>query len=289
MKRLAMPREIVYINVGGFEPSPQRYTTARFVIDSANGRQPLPDVTDTLPLAEAFRRELLGICRRVLARGSREATLEEVCRHCPALTGKDAVGRPLRGHRHAFFVPTDEDGDGRIDHVTVVAEQGFTPSEVRSLDRLREVRQDDSDPLRLLLVGLGSERDPRVPLFVKSASWISATPFVATRYPKRRGAKRDQPEHYATPREFARHDLLHELERVRERRLGLPELVHVESLDTLGRSLRPIQFCRDRQKSGDDGGRRPTAAFRLVFAAPLQGPLCLGHSCHFGLGLFLPE
>ena len=25
-----------------------------------------------------------------------------------------------------------------------------------------------------------------------------------------------------------------------------------------------------------------------TFAAPVRGPLCLGHSCHFGLGLFLP-
>ena len=35
------------------------------------------------------------------------------------LSGKDAAGKPLKGHHHAFYVPTDEDGDGRLDHLTV--------------------------------------------------------------------------------------------------------------------------------------------------------------------------
>ena len=52
--------------------------------------------------------------------------------------------------------------------------------------------------------------------------------------------------------------------------------------------LRPIQFKRFRNKAGDDGGRRPSAAFRILFPYPVAGPICLGHSCHFGLGLFVP-
>ena len=51
---------------------------------------------------------------------------------------------------------------------------------------------------------------------------------------------------------------------------------------------RPIQFRRFRQKLNDDGGRRPAGAFRLTFEAPINGPIALGHSCHFGLGLFVP-
>lgn len=26
-----------------------------------------------------------------------------------------------------------------------------------------------------------------------------------------------------------------------------------------------------------------------MFTASVRGPLCLGHSCHFGLGLFVPS
>jgi CRISPR-associated protein Csb2 len=262
-------------------------SVARFLLDGPV----LPLVTDTLPVAEAFRRESLGRCRRVLMGNGMEPGKVELCNQCPSLMGKDAAGRPLRGHRHAFFVPADEDGDGRIDHVTVVAEQGFTAAEVRALDRLRQVRHGEGEPLRLLLVGLGSERDLLSPLFAASPVWVSATPFLATRYPKLRGTKRDRPEHYATPRDFAAHDLRQQLERLRERRPDLPAIVAIEPMEVLGPqgSLRPIQFSRYRQKAGDDGGRRPSGAFRILFAAPTKGPLCLGHSCHFGLGLFWPE
>ena len=63
----------------------------------------------------------------------------------------------------------------------------------------------EGEALQLLLVGLGSARDLRAPLLAESTIWVSATPFVVTRYPKRRGAKRDRLEDYATPQAFARH------------------------------------------------------------------------------------
>jgi CRISPR-associated protein Csb2 len=157
------------------------------------------------------------------------------------------------------------------------------------LDRLRQLRFGDGDPLRLLLVGLGTERDFASPLFAESAVWVSATPFIATRYPKLRGSKRDHPAYYATPRTFAAHVLGQELERLRQRRPDIPAVEAIEPLEGFGPrgTLRPIQFHRFRRKHTDDGGRRPNGAFRIVFASPVRGPLCLGHSCHFGLGLFV--
>ncbi len=85
--------------------------------------------------------------------------------------------------------------------------------------------------------------------------------------------------------------LRQELARLRQRRLDVADVVAIQSLEGLGprRTLRPLQFQRFRTKAGDDGGRRPSGAFRIVLAAPVRGPLCLGHSCHFGLGLFVPE
>lgn len=62
----------------------------------------------------------------------------------------------------------------------------------------------------------------------------------------------------------------------------------VEGLTTADR-WRPIQFKRFRRKHGDDGGRRAAGAFRIFFPELVQGPICLGHSCHFGLGLFVPD
>jgi CRISPR-associated protein Csb2 len=164
---------------------------------------------------------------------------------------------------------------------------GFGAGEVAALNALRRLKVDDESPeLRVQLVGLGDRHDFRVPLLEQSTVWISATPFVVTRYPKLRGTKRDRPEDYASPRAFARHVLQQEL----QRRLDLPPVVSITEEEFLGvQRLRPLQFKRFRRKPGDDGGRRPAGGFRITFSAPVVGPVCLGHSCHFGLGLFLPS
>lgn len=259
-------------------------TVARFAIDGPV----LPLVTETLPLAERARHALLSKCK-FLARRDRPGLADaDIWPLTPALWGKDERGQPRKGHQHACFLPADEDRDGRIDHLTVYAPMGFNELEIQALDRLRQLSYRDDHPVRLLLVGLGSPRDFRAPLLEESTVWVSATPFVVTRYPKRSGTKRDQPEHYTSPRAFTRLVLLEEL----RRRPGLPEVVSIEE-DEEGigfQRLRPIQFRRFRElKPGDDGGRRPAGGFRIRFAAPISGPLYLGHSCHFGLGLFLPS
>jgi CRISPR-associated protein Csb2 len=246
----------------------------------------LPLVTETLPLAEEARRSLLSKCKYLARRSNPDLADADIWPLSPAIWGKDERGQPRTGHEHAIFLPADEDGDGRIDHLTVFAAMGFNMLELQSFDRLRRLPFGDADPLHLLLVGLGSERDFRAPLLGESTVWISATPFVVTRYPKLRGTKRDQPDDYASPRAFTRHVLLQEL----QRRPGLPEILSIEDEEMIGtHRLRPIQFKRFRSKDSDDGGRRPAGGFRITFAAPLRGPLCLGHSCHFGLGLFLPS
>jgi CRISPR-associated protein Csb2 len=72
---------------------------------------------------------------------------------------------------------------------------------------------------------------------------------------------------------------------------GLPEVTPVwddnHVFKVAGR-WRTIQFKRFRRKRGDDGGRRLAGAFRLTFPDPVRGPIALGWSSHFGMGLFLP-
>jgi CRISPR-associated protein Csb2 len=265
------------------KPSDQaKRTVARFSLDAPV----LPLIPDTLPLAEQTRRALLSICTSLARRDAPSLSDRDIWPLSPALWGKDDQAQPRIGHVHAFFLPADEDGDGRLDHITVWAPMGFNDLERRALDRLRQLSFGDRDSLRLLLVGLGSERDFRAPLLEEAAVWQSATPFVVTRYPKLRGTKRDRPEDYASPQAFVRHILQQEL----ARRPDLPAIVSIEDEEFLGtQRLRPIQFQRFRSKPGDDGGRRPAGAFRLTFAQAVRGPLCLGHACHFGLGLFVPS
>jgi CRISPR-associated protein Csb2 len=259
-------------------------TVARFLLDGAV----LPPVTDTLSVAEAFRRALLGRYQRLChcrKYGQADKPYRELFRS-PVLAGKDAEGQILRDHRHAYYLPTAEGSDLRwLTHVTDAAAAGFDADEVAALNAVRALPPADDEPqVRVQLVGLGDRHDFRAPLLAEATEWRSATPFLVTRYPKRRGRKRDRPEDYASPADFLLHIVRQELQR--RPHLATAEIVAEEGIGP-GR-LRPLEFRRFRGKPGDDGGRRPAGGFRIRFAAPVAGPLCLGHACHFGLGLFLP-
>ena len=270
---------------------------ARYALDSTV----LPLLTETLPLAEQVRFKLMGIFGRLTEH-------DGVKGKSPVFSGKDADGNKLTGHGHAYYLPTDEDGDGRLDHLTIVAEDGFGPNELKALDRLRSLKPSEDVPeLRLLLLGLG-RRDEFVSMPLRpSAQRVSATPFLVTRHPKKNGRKRDPRELLENPHAFIAHVLREELARLIERR-GWPfsaDQVHIEPVydppgvfriqpklwaaGATGPNPRPVQFKRFRQKRSDDGGRRWSGAFRIVLPKPVRGPIALGHSSHFGLGLFLPQ
>jgi CRISPR-associated protein Csb2 len=276
-------------------PPPVRLkpTVARFALDGTV----LPLVEDTLRVGEMARIALMGCYGRLEWRrihgdqlypqDSKQRPRSEV------FSGKDAQGKPLCGHQHAFYLPTDEDEDGRIDHLTVIAEMGFGPSEVKALDRLRCLKTGEGDPLGLVLLALGRAEAIAAPaLFGPAKVWISTTPFLVTRHPKSRGRKKDRQEvlGLGNQRIFARQVLVEEIERLRNRCPGLTTPVSVEPLNEEHRcgirKLRPIQFKRFRQKRDDDGGQRAASAFRIIFSEAVRGPIALGYSSHFGLGLF---
>lgn len=288
---------------------PQRIiTVARYAIDGSV----LPLVTETLPLAEKIRSILMGIFKRLKLRDHYGREIPERPDFMPrsrVFSGKDADSQPLQGHQHAYYLPTDEDGDGRLDHLTLVAEMGFgtdDPLEIKALDQFRRLPFGDGDPLNLLLVGLGKIDDFQSPLMQVSSVWQSATPFIVSRHAKKNGTKRDSANLLGPQNEraFTSHVLDEELRHLQARRLNagfdFPTSWRIELLCDddgvfrIGRGpshplgLRPIQFRRFRRKRNDDGGRRPTGAFHIVFDTPFAGPLSLGHSSHFGLGLFMP-
>lgn len=276
-------------------PSRQRAprpTMARFAIDGTV----LPLVEDSLPIAEMARITAMGCFRRVEeGRQRRDGALGvSPLPRSEVFSGKDAEGKPLLVHEHAYYLPTDEDGDGRIDHLTIVAAMGFGPSEVKALDRMVKLKRDEGEPLNLVLIALGrAEAIAADKLLGPSRLWESATPFLATRHAKQSGRKRDPGELLGAQnqRAFARQVLVEEIDRLRARRPEIPEPTLIEALNPEHRMgahrLRPIQFKRFRRKRGDDGGRLAAGAFRIVFPVPVRGPVTLGHSSHFGLGLFL--
>ena len=291
---------------------------ARFALDSTV----LPLTTDTLPTAESARRALMGIYGRLYKQSDgakgRSATF----------SGKDQDGNKRTDpHRHAYYLPTDEDEDGRLDHLIVIAEEGFGTGELKAIDRLNTLKSSERDAsghtLRPLLLGLGRIEDYTPGPLAESAVWISATPFIAPRHPKRTGQHRDDPKFWrersgeelqklrSEGKRASKHVFIdkigwlemiirEELERLLNRRADLSGIeissIKIRPLkDGTGvfrigqRKLRPIQFKRYRQKSGDDGGSRLSGAFEITFPKPIRGPICLGHSSHFGLGLFIPK
>ena len=90
---------------------------ARYSLDGPD----LPLVQTTLPLAEAARRALMSQYRKLkeFERYGRTGSPNAERFASRMFSGKDGSGRPLRDdHQHAFYLPTDEDGDGRLDHLT---------------------------------------------------------------------------------------------------------------------------------------------------------------------------
>ena len=212
----------------------------------------------------------------------------------PTLSGKDASGKPLEGHQHAFYLPTDEDGDGRLDHLSVWTSRGLNEGEFKAIVSLTTLNPGRGrDPLQLVYQAHGSVDDfvDVSPLFGEARRWRSLTPYVLTRHYKFRrsdgeaGPKRmvDGPEEQVA-REAA-------LRWGKERRLvGTPRINdHREPMNPMaeGRSggVRPFEFFRYRRGGSNAGG---AFSFELEFEKPVRGPIAMGFACHYGLGLFVP-
>ena len=236
----------------------QRVSVVRFTLVSPV----LPSVTDAVKIGNVARAAAMAWYGRRNG-GSASRTL----------SGKDESGRPLQGHNHAFYLPSDEDGDGRLDHLTVFASSGFARQEREALGSIDALGMGGGRPfLRLILAGEEEREESNYPLIRRSDVWSSVTPFVLVRHPKWRGGRLvDSPENQL---------------RLELNRRGLPAPESVEPLHDSklrGRSIPWLSYRRWRGRGAEAGG---AYGFRIRFAQPVLGPVALGYGCHFGLGLF---
>ena len=239
-------------------PSASRYAVARYALHSTV----LPRITQCVPFAERARTFLMGIHRKVM--GGDPSMVS------PLFAGKAPGGGPARGHKHAFFLPLDEDGDGRIDHLMVRAPQPFSPSELEALDRFGKLWQPGGRPdVTLVLVSLSADMPA-----MAAKQWVSATPLVIGRHHRQGRGPYVEWLNGEVRRECGFH--------------GLPGPVAIEWIDRTtseGHQLRWMEFVRSRK------GRRPMRGHGcvLTFDEAVPGPLAIGALCHFGLGLFVPK
>jgi CRISPR-associated protein Csb2 len=257
-------------------------TVVRFALDS----KVLPRVEDTLPFCELVRRATIWWSKQVAPES-----------HSELINGKTAEGTRLKGHRHAHFIATDEDGDGRLDHLTLALPynpEGFNPEEVEAITSLQKIKWHERNPsepraypIYVRLTGLGDvgrfleqAGAPNAPgILHPSRRWRSVTPFVLPRFATRGAGKGARPRD--TPIEQLRREAASR---------GLPQIVDYKQLERREFRMRPpvrwFEF-KTRRMNGTTG--YGVAGFEIEFAEDVRAvPIALGFGCHFGLGLFEP-
>lgn len=194
--------------------------------------------------------------------------------------GKDALGKPLTGHRHTEFLAWCEDGlltrllvwrDGRPfdeDEQTAI---------LRAASReLSWAVGSDADAWKVRLVPL-DRAVPPPPGFdeAPARSWESVTPYVPPRHHLRGGKSRDRESLVAQIR----------------RELALRGLEWADQVEVgqIGSAMWvAVHVPRGQRVRRTFLGDRRGYLLRLSFPQPIAGPLRLGHSSSFGLGLFKP-
>jgi CRISPR-associated protein Csb2 len=195
--------------------------------------------------------------------------------------GKDALGKPLAGHRHAEFLAWCEDG---VPTRVLVWRDGRPFDEDEQTAILRAASRElswaapgsDADAWKVRLVPF-DRAVPPPPGFddVPARSWESLTPYVPPRHHLRGGKLRDRESLVAqVRRELASRGFEH------------TEQVEVEQIDDA--TWVAVHVPRGQAARRSALGERRAYNMRLTFPQAVRGPLRLGHSSSFGLGLFVP-
>lgn len=245
------------------EPEPLAAALLALASDNRHG-DALPLFSRCLPQAELLHRALVGIA------GAGE-------RNAPAvLTGRDASGSRLEGHRHLHILPLclDRDDDRFVDHVLLWASMGLDAEAQRTILGLHSIWTKGADDLRVTVAGMGSLADLTHAvgkgILGPASTWVSRTPFVPPRFVKKAGAN----------------TILGQVQADLASR-GLPQAT-VEILprqETVVRHLH--RFVRVRRSLEKAPPQDCFVGLRLTFTDPVPGPICLGYASHFGLGLFV--
>lgn len=177
----AVPRDIRILPPARRQQSKRTHPSVhivRYTITTASTHRPVrPPLTDTLLVADKFRRAALAVHSRF----QRRANYGGSDRHPRNLCGRDETGEIIKGHDHAFFWPTDEDNDGFLDHVTIYCRAGFEPHEVAAMRQLTRLKQRGGRPDLLItptFVGDVCDFEPwKGRSTTESGCFVSATPY----------------------------------------------------------------------------------------------------------------
>lgn len=253
----------------------------------AMGGRVYPPLRHWVKVTNRFRgsvlRELINLIAPE-ARGRYDRLTAEQCEQVSLMSGKDAEGRPMQGHRHTFFLLWPDE-NGLPARLIAWRSTPFTDKETEALYAASEhlLWWDDGLPeWRVRLVPLPVETPVPSGLSGTARVWESATPFVppAQRHRFRKNGRERAGE---------------SVERLLQKMLldeGKPAPSKVAVLNGYENAeWVTLHQTRDRRLLKAENRTpwvRPSFRARLEFSQPISAPLILGDSCHFGLGLFLP-
>lgn len=260
-------------------PTMKDYIAARYVLD----RKPLPRVQDTLRVGEMARVVAMGCYGRI--NGGSVSVI---------LSGK-VDGKPMASHEHAYYLPSDEDHDGFIDHLTIYSPVSFDEREKQALASIKTIPVGDGEnKLQVLFLGFATKDQLKdIPdLFGPSRYWTSSTPLVLTRYPKVHNDGRPKLNVRGQQKDGVEDQIYREWEQARMTNPELPQLINCKIEPWLlicgQRGIRWLEFTVKRSR-----GKGITSGLiygvSLEFIEPVLGPMAFGYSCHFGLGQLVPR
>lgn len=265
-------------------PQGESIRPERHLIQLAIGSNVAPEIRAIVRLTSRFRGAVLREFFRIQSPGtipSWSRAPRELRERARLLAGKDAQGDPLRGHQHAEFLVWWEE---RLPTRLLVwrFSKPFDREEERAIllaaagEFSWAAPGDDADAWKVRLVPLDRSVPPP-PGFDASSScrWRSMTPYVPSRHQFRQGNLRaSESIENQICRELSRRGYPH-ADQVRVE-AGAPiwVAVHLPHRETRGRVF---------------GSQRRGYWVHLTFPESVKGPLRLGHSSSFGLGLFCPE
>jgi hypothetical protein len=292
-------------------------TLVRFALNTTSVNRPvLPPLTDTLLVADKFRSAALA-WHGHLRSGE----------HPRNLCGREDDRSRVVGHDHAYFWPMDEDGDGFIDHVSVLCPAGFRASETDALRRLLRIKQRGGRPDLLVTPVFLGQHEQFWPEESKANIFVSATPYfspVHITHGRRRGEKRNRGGRSRLGKQvlgsLGQAKLIDDEQQARIEQIVIPPIGQISAefggLRRLTLPQFPGALCLDAAMpfplgfnsalAVENGGRwirsfafcrrrrdyEVTANGRMLlieFAASRAArPFAIGDQAHFGLGLFVP-
>ncbi len=261
-------------------PRKQKSTAPKSFIQFAIGSRVSPPRKSIVVITQRFRGRVI---REFLSCNWNQASAEQKNK-ARLLTGKDTSGKPLQEHHpHARFGILFDERTSRAARLIVWRGRPFTDDEQQAVLKAANQalpiafgRTGSKDPWAVRLVPLDSQAPPPRGFDAQAyRRWETAAPYVPPRHAFDRQGRIKPGE---SPEEQLRQEL---------NRLGINTSKLAIEIDR--RECEWTQVHRPRRSRGepsnfDKRGYRVS----LTFDAPVRGPIALGHSAHFGLGLFVP-